>query len=542
MPPEAPAPPNIVLILVDDMGFSDIGCYGSEIATPHIDGLAAGGVRFTRAYNAARCCPTRASILTGLYPHQAGVGHMVGDHGLPAYQGYLTDRCVTLAEALAPAGYRATISGKWHCGGTFARNDPTDWSVPDPTRPLPPDRGFADWFGTPAGAGSYFNPKPLMKNYDFIEPLGDDWYYTDAVAEHACRQIRESVRQGQPFFQYVAYTAPHWPLHAMPEDIERYRGRYAAGWDALRSERYERLMGQGFMDGAWRLSPRDEACPPWEDVPAEERAWMDLRMAVYAAQVDRMDQGVGRVLRTLDELGVADNTLVMFLSDNGGCHEGIGQGQADREWTTTRDGRPVHFGNTPSIDPGPRDTYQSYGRPWANASNIPFRYFKSYTHEGGIATPLVARWPGRLPAGSVTHALAHVVDVMPTCLEAAGASYPDARHETPTTPLAGESLVPYMEGGEPDEGRQIFWEHVGNRAVRDGRWKLVSHYVPGDRRNPKQDLGPWELYDMVEDRTELMSLADKDPERVKRMASAYGAWAARCGVVPHWEIFQRPPR
>ena len=311
--------PNMILILADDMGFSDIGCYGSEIETPNLDRLGANGIRFTQTYNCARCCPTRASLLTGVYPHQAGVGHMVNNRGLVPYQGYLRSDCVTIGEALGAGGYRTMLSGKWHVGGIYRRNDPGDWQVGDPERPLPPDRGFDDWYGTPAGAGSYFNPRPLMHNYRLIEPKDDNYYYTDAISDQAVHMIDRAAQEERPFFLHVSYTAPHWPLHAFEEDIARYQTRYTQGWDVLRTSRHEELKGLGILDKKWVISPRDEKAPDWEDVEAQH--WEDRRMAVYAAQVDRLDQGIGRIMGKLRELGIEQNTLVLFMSDNGGCAE-----------------------------------------------------------------------------------------------------------------------------------------------------------------------------------------------------------------------------
>jgi arylsulfatase len=514
--------PNIVLILVDDMGFSDIGCYGSEIETPTIDQLAASGIRFTQAYNCARCCPTRASLLTGLYPHQAGVGHMVNNLGPRPYQGYLRDDCVTIAEALKAGGYRTMLSGKWHVGGIYARNDPDDWAVGDPQRPLPPDRGFDDWYGTPAGAGSYFNPKPLYRNHTLVEPEGDGYYYTDAVSDEAVQMIERAAEGDQPFFLHVSYTAPHWPLHAFDEDIAKYEGTYRKGWDALRTARHEELNGLGLLDPKWEISPRDAMAPPWEAVEAQE--WEDRRMAVYAAQIDRMDQGVGRIVSKLRELGIEEDTLILYLSDNGGCAELLREeGQRAREWPTTREGQVVRFGNVPNLMPGDPTTYQSYDLPWANASNTPFRLYKHWVHEGGIATPMVAYWPKVIAGASVDHAPIHVVDLMATCLDVAGLSYPEEHDGHEIQPLEGESFYPALQGEAWERERPILWEHEGNCAVRDGRWKLVIKY-PGD----------WELYDMIEDRTELHDLATSNVPQVDKMKALYAEWATRCGILP-WE-------
>jgi len=521
--------PNLVLLLADDMGYSDIGCFGSEIRTPHLDSLAASGARMTQMYNCARCCPSRASLLTGLYPHQAGVGHMVGDHGLPAYRGFLNERCATIAEILRPAGYRTLMAGKWHVGGAYTYNRPETWTPGDPTHPLPVQRGFDEHYGTVGGGGSYFRPPTLLRNDRIIEPESEDYYYTDAISDEAVRMIGEAADAGAPFFLYVAYTAPHWPLHAPPEDIARYETTYRDGWDALRTARHETLKGLGLLDPRWPISPRDEQAPPWPEV--KHRDWEALRMAVYAAQVDRMDQGIGRILAALRAWGLEENTLVVFLSDNGGCAEFLAEdgqpGCPVRFDIPTRDGRRVRIGNSPSIMPGPEDTFQSYGLPWANASNTPFRLYKHWVHEGGVATPFVAYWPGHIAPGKVCHAPAHVVDLMPTFLEAAGVAYPESIEARPLTPLEGESLLPALRGEAWSRERPIFFEHEGNRAVRTGQWKLVS-------RHP----GPWELYDMSADRTELDDLAPREPDRVRDLARCYAEWAARCGVHP-WPLPRR---
>ncbi len=478
--------PNIVVIMADDLGISDIGCYGSEIATPNLDGLAGRGIRFTQFYNTARCCPTRAALLTGLYQHQAGIGLMVQDQGVPSYQGYLNDRCVTIAEALKQAGYTTLMSGKWHVG----ENRP-HW---------PTDRGFDKYFGLISGASNYFRLDPGRKMAMDDEPYtpGKNFYMTDAITEHAVGFLRENARA--PFFLYVAYTSPHWPLHALPEDIEKYRGRYMKGWDVLRRERHARMIELGIVERRWRLSPRHAEAPAWDDIKDKEA--MDLRMAVYAAQIDRMDQGIGRILRQLRDMGAERDTLVMFLADNGGCAERVDRG-------------------TPGVPPGGADSFLSYGLPWANASNTPFRWFKQWVHEGGIASPLIAYWPGRTRnGGAITHEPGHVIDMMATCLDAAGAEYPRTHRGREITPLEGRSLVPAIYSGSRRGHDALYWEHVGHRAVRKGNMKLVSRY-----------RSPWELYDLEADRTELNDLAASQPDRVRELAGMWDAWARKAGAM-----------
>jgi arylsulfatase len=485
-----PPRPNIVVILADDMGFSDVGCYGGEISTPNLDRLAAEGLRFTQFYNAARCCPTRAALLTGLYPHQAGVGAMIRNLGTPAYQGFLNDAGVTIAEVLREQGYRTFMSGKWHVG-----EERPHW---------PTDRGFDRYFGLISGASSYFKldkgRKMALDDQPFTPPA-EGFYLTDAITTHALQFLDEA--KGKPFFLYLAYTAPHWPLHALPDDIAKYRGRYRLGWDELRRQRHTRQLKLGLVNKQWPLSPRDPAAPAWDSLrDAAKDAW-DLRMAVYAAQIDRMDQGIGRVRAKLRQLGVEKNTLILFLSDNGGCHERVGA-------------------TNPAAPPGGPDSFMAYGLPWANASNTPFRQFKSRVHEGGIATPLIAWWPALIKKGGrLTPQVGHVIDLMPTVLEAAGAEHPEKFHGRELTPLAGRSLLPVLRGQTRPVHDALFWEHFGNRAVRQGRWKLVAL--------AQRD---WELYDLEADRTELNNLAAIQPEKVTELAALYRQWAERCGVKP----------
>lgn len=521
--------PNIIIIMVDDMGFSDIGCYGSEIQTPNLDSLAQNGLRFSQMYNCARCCPTRASLLTGLYAHQAGVGHMVNDHGHPSYQGFLNDNSVTIAEVLKRAGYTTLMSGKWHVGGHYYSVNQSEWQPGETGCPTPTTRGFDKFFGTLAGAGSFFNPHTLRRQDSWIEPESDNFYYTDAISDEAVKMIDDQLNQPEPFFMYVGYTAPHWPLHAMPEDIERYRGKYNCGWDELRLRRHEELLGSGILQSKWNMTPRDEKAPPWSDAPDQE--WEDLRMAVYSAQIDRMDQGVGKIMDKLKEADIDDNTLVMFLSDNGGCAEFLREdGSPTRVLRQTCDGREVRYGNIRDLDPGPDTTYMSYDLPWANASNTPFRLYKHWVHEGGISTPLIAHWPAVIDGGSMDHEPCHVIDLMTTCVEAAGAEYPAEHNGSEIQPMEGESLVPAFRGDWVRDN-PIFWEHEGNRAVRLGNWKLVSKH-PGD----------FELYDMNEDRTELNDLASAKPDRLNEMQGLYQDFAHRCNVVPWAELMEMRKR
>jgi len=495
--------PNIVLIMADDMGYSDIGCYGGEVHTPNLDRLAEGGLRFSQFYNGARCCPTRASLLTGLYAHQAGVGFMVSNKGYPAYQGYLNDHCVTIAEALKPAGYRTLMSGKWHVG-----EERPHW---------PTDRGFDRYFGLLSGAANYFDPtktkaKGVRRNMALddqpYEPPKEGFYMTDAFADHAVEFLHEHGRRDQPFFLYLPFTSPHWPLHAWPEDIAKYKGKYRKGWDQLREQRRRRMIEMGLIRDTWKLTPRDTSTWPWAD--EEDKELMDLKMAVYAAQIERMDYGIGRVLNTIRELGKQENTLVMFLADNGGCAEGGPKGFDRRN---------------NGLPPGGVDSYMSYGLSWANASNTPFRRYKHWVHEGGIATPFIACWPAVIrKGGAITHEVGHIIDVMATCVDAAGAEYPRAHRGKEVTPLEGESLLPIFKNGTRSGHDALFWEHEGNRAVRRGKWKLVSAHTHN-----------WELYDLEADRTELKNLARKHPEKVNELGALYERWAKRCGVRP-WPI------
>ena len=535
---DASSRPNIVLIMSDDMGYSDIGCYGSEIQTPNLDALAADGVRFTQFYNTARCCPTRASLLTGLYPHQAGVGWMMTDRGYPGYQGDLNDKCVTIAQVLGASGYRCYMSGKWHVTPKIQPDaDKSNW---------PLQRGFDRFYGTIHGAGSFYDPNSLTRDNEQISPYDDpeykpeQYYYTDAISDHAVRFVADHKQDHDdtPFFMYVAYTAAHWPMHALPEDIAKYEGKYNDGYAAIRKARFEKMKKLGVIDEKCKLSPQPRG---WDAVRHE--AWELKNMEVYAAMIDNMDQGIGRIVAQLKKDGELDNTLIMFFQDNGGCAEGLGRqprgkfaerpekapfpAMAKDELQTgmipqkTRDGFPLIMG--PGALPGPADTYIAYGESWANVSNTPFREYKHWVHEGGISSPLIVHWPAKITdAGQLRHQPAHLIDMMATCVDVSKADYPTKHNGKPIRSMEGESLAAACIENAPIGREAIYWEHEGNRAVRVGDWKLVA----------KGEKGKWELYNIAEDRAELNDLAAAQSDRVEEMSQMWQAWAERADVLP----------
>lgn len=537
--------PNIVVILSDDMGFSDLGCYGGELRTPHLDALAANGLRFTQFYNTARCCPTRASLLTGLYPHQAGIGHMTDAHGpeFPGYQGDLNDHCRTIAEVLKPAGYRNYAVGKWHVTKHLKQDGPQhNW---------PRQRGFDRFYGMVSGGGSFYDPWTLARDNRLISPYADPeyqpqtYYFTDALTDHAVKFVGEHVKDhaSQPFFLYLTYTAAHWPMHALPEDIARHRGRYDAGYEPIRKARFEKAVKLGLIDGAQPYVANPEN---WDDV--KDHARDAACMEVYAAMVDRMDQGIGRLVEELRRTNQLDNTLILFLQDNGGCAELMGRGAVKNRQSgprlaqpslpplapetlpsalvpaQTRDGYPVRQG--PGVMPGPADTYVGYGRGWATVSNTPFREYKHWVHEGGISTPLIAHWPrGIMAKGELRKQPGHLIDVMATCVEVAGATYP-----AEATPLPGRSLTTAFRN-EPIARDAIFWEHEGNRAIRMGDWKAVAK-GPGS---------PWELYDLSRDRIESRNLAQEEPARIRTLVTKWESLAKEQHVLPWiWKPAYQP--
>ena len=519
--------PNIVLIMLDDLGFSDVGCYGGDVRTPHIDGLAKRGVRFTQFYNAARCCPTRASLLTGLYPHQVG---------LKVNGRSLTRDGVTIAEALNGAGYQTAMVGKWHLSKTPRLKPPKhhqQWidHQLDPGRPFgPPDtypaqRGFDRHYGIIWGVVDYFDPFSLVDGMDPVKDVPDDYYITDAINTRAVRYIREMARPNDPFFLYVAHTAPHWPLHAPEEDIARYRGKFTDGWHAMRERRYRRQVAMGLIDP--KTHPLPDLMgkgPDWDDLSDDHRAMEAAKMQVHAAMVDRVDQGVGQIVEALKATGRYDDTVILVLADNGASPEDPADwGPGYDRTAETRDGRKVRYkGYTPD-ELGAETTYAGIGAYWANAANTPYRYWKRESFEGGCHTPLIAHWPRglRVKPGSFCDEPGHVMDVMPTCLELAGASYPKSYKGHAITPVEGQSLLPVLKGeGRPGHDA-LFFEHEGGKAVIAGGWKAVQP----TRGNA------WELYHLAEDRTETRNLADREPKRLKTLVARWQESAKRVGLL-----------
>jgi arylsulfatase A-like enzyme len=495
------ARPNIVVLLADDLGFSDLGCYGGEIDTPHLDRLAADGLRFTQFYNAGRCCPTRAALLTGLHPHQAGVGDMEDDLGAAGYRGFLNDRCLTIAEALRSAGYRSGMAGKWNVGYRPGQ------------RPL--DRGFAHYFGLLRGASDYFDPRVgprakislFARDAAIVTDFPADFYATDAFTDAAIAQLDELAAAG-PFFLYVAYTAPHSPLQARPEGIAKYRGRFRAGWQVLGERRRARMIELGLLADAGLPQAADSTTPDsmvpeWPESAAERDA-LDLKMAVYAAQVETMDRGVGRLVAALRDKQLLDDTLILFLSDNGA------------------DGHPEP---ATALPPGPKGSSHIYGRGWAHLGNTPLRGYKRELWEGGIATPLIAHWPKGLRQHGVTHEVGHVVDLWPTCVELAGLDPAQVAAGNKTLPTAGRSLVPIFRTGKREPHPTLFWEHEGHRAVRRGDLKLVA---PRD--------AAWQLFDMITDRAEAHDRAPQHPSIVAELSQLHADWSQQVGVVPWNEL------
>jgi arylsulfatase A-like enzyme len=531
--------PNFLLILADDLGFSDLGCYGGEIRTPHLDRLAAGGLRYTQFYNCTRCCPSRASLLTGLYPHQAGVGGMTADQQQPGYRGALQPNCVTIAQGVKGAGYKTAMCGKWHVGDNVS----------------PIDRGFDDFYGWTKGYGvnSWFprmmSRLPEGRSQRVYRP--GEFFATDALTDHALDFLAEMRKGDSPWLLYVAYQAPHFPLHARDEDVRAYLGEYQTGWDALRERRLARQKQIGLLPPETTLTPRsriplptaatrngsatgDGNNPAWDSLPAARQNDLAARMAVYAGMVTGMDRNIGRLVDDLRSHAELENTLVIFLSDNGACAEWepFGFDLPPLSDNQVQPGVGINLGTqaAPNILRKPSDIATmwnadgmiSYGSAWANASNTPWRLYKHDCHEGGISGPFIVHWPARIRrGGEFRRQVGHLIDIMPTCVEVAGGRYPVENAGHTIDPLEGKSLVPSFDDG-PIGHDFLAWEHEGNAAIRVGDWKLVRHSA----------RGTWELYDLSRDRTELNDLAGSQPDRIQLLASQWQAWAGRAKVVP----------
>jgi arylsulfatase len=526
--------PNIVLILADDLGYSDLGCYGGEIQTPNLDFLAANGLRFTRFYNTSRCCPTRASLLTGLYSHQAGVGEMTTDRNLPGYRGYLTENTITLAEVLKQSGYLTAMTGKWHVSNTIEQ--PTKeaqlrWLNHQETHPYfspveqyPTSRGFDKYYGNIFGVVNFFDPFSLVSGTKPVPSVPENYYHTDALNDTTVSYIREFSKENKPFFIYLAHTAPHWPLQALPEDIKKYETTYTVGWEAIREARYKKMTEQGIIDPAQApLSPRLNAAKPWKANP--DTVWDARAMAVHAAMIDRMDQGIGRVIKALEETGELDNTLLLFLSDNGASPEvcaAYGPG-FDRP-SETRTGQTISYPVKKEVMPGTETVFASIGPEWANVSNTPFQHAKAESYEGGVATPMIAFWPKGIGAkkGGISNHVGHVMDFMATFVELAKATYPTQYKGRTISPTTGVSLLPVLQGKENIEHARLFNEHFNARFVREGQWKLVSR---------SKDT-TWHLYNMTQDQTELNDLSATYPQEVERLTREWRSWASAHQVFP----------
>jgi len=517
-----PVQPNVVLILADDLGYSDLGSYGSEISTPNLDQLASSGVRFTHFYNVGICAPTRATLLTGQYQHDAGVGYFAVNLGIPAYQGYLNENTVTIAEVLKENGYKTYLSGKWHVG-----NDSLHW---------PKQRGFDEFYGFTGGASNFFQHVPfsnkpieLYRNNARFEVSDPEFYMTNAIASEAIEQV--SGAGEHPFFLYLAFNAPHWPLQALPQDIEKYKGKYDGGWDMLRQKRFEGLKAKGLIADDFKLSPRPSTIPDWESLPENEKEIWARKMEVHAAMVDNMDQNIGRLIGHLKSTGQFENTVFIFLSDNGAAGENTDRPASKPD----PNGQPSFNQGRPSLDNlgeiGTADSYTSVTHHWAYALNTPFTYWKTFPHEGGIATPFIISYPAGFEGNRIVEGNGHLIDLLPTILELTGSSYPDKYKGNEILPLAGKSLFPVLDGKKLAKSDTLYFERGGNRAVKAGKWKALALKGGDD----------WKLYDLEKDRSETTDLGSSQPEILSRLKKSYTYWAGNHHVVNTDSLLQAVP-
>lgn len=497
--------PNIILIMADDMGFSDLGFMGSGIETPNIDKLANNGMVFNQFYNAGRCCPSRASLLTGLYAHNADLGWMTAsDFGRPGYRGAISKNSVSIAQVLKSADYANYMTGKWHV--TYDKNmedgaDNSNWPI---------QRGFDKYYGVLSGGGGYYDPNTLTKDNERLIP-SEDFYLTEAINNTTIELLENHFesKKEMPFFFYVAHYAPHRPLHALEKDIQKYKGKFSKGWDYFREQRYKKMEENGLSNG-WVLSQRPNDIPAWDGLSPKEKAMWETRMEVYAAQIDRMDQGIGRIIDLLKQKNELDNTIILFLSDNGGNAEPEGK----------------DFDVDSITDVGGKAFNQSYRKNWANMSNTPFRLYKSSNHEGGISTPLIVHWPKKIQKASISKQQGHLIDFMPTFMELAGASYPESFNGNEIKPYQGKSLVAAFEG-KTTKREPLFFEHEADRAIIDGNWKLVA-----TKGNAPTYKGKWELYDLLVDRSEENNLIEKHLEIASELEHKWKEWAKENNVLP----------
>lgn len=500
--------PNIIVIMVDDMGFSDIGPYGSEVPTPHLEAMAKGGARFSQFYNTGRCCPTRATLLTGLYSHQAGIGWMTTDQNAPGYQGRLNDECVTIAEVMNDAGYFTAMTGKWHVG---FNHGVTPWGRGFQRSLNLPAGGlhFSNQTGSKGGTQLFLNGEEVSRDDPRFRP---PWYGTDLWTEQGIEFIDEAIEAKKPFFWYLAHVAPHFPCMAPEATIAKYRGKYMAGWDKLREARYARQIESGLIDPQWELEPRPQEIPAWDSLSRDEKVRYDDMMAIYAAMIEEVDKNIGKLINALGEREQLENTLILFLSDNGGNAEAGVNGK--------------YKGDLPG-DPH-SDVF--IGRCWAHLNDTPFRKYKHYNHEGGIATPLIAHWPAAIkPRADWIDTPTHLIDLMATCVDLGKANYPASRNGIDIKPMRGQSLQPLLIDEGDFASRPLFWEHEGNAAIRVANRKLVRQGI----------RGKWELFDLNTDRTEQHDLADDHGDEVERLRQQWKRWATTSNVLPKPEAKKR---
>lgn len=525
--------PNIVLIMADDLGYSDLGCYGGEIQTPNIDRIAKQGLQFTQFYNTSRCCPSRASLLTGLYSHDAGIGEMTEAKNDMGYKGHIGKDAVTIAEVLKAAGYRTAMAGKWHVSNTISQRnypDQMDWLNHktmhpkfSPLEQYPVNRGFEKFYGTIWGVVNFFDPFSLVEGLEPIEKVSEGYYHTDAISDKAVEYVHEFGRSAQPFFIYVAHNAPHWPLQALPKDIEKYKDTYKVGWEVIRKNRFRKMVDLGLLDSSkTKFSAAYPGSMSWESNPHKE--WDARAMAVHAAMIDNMDQGIGRILKALEDTGEIDNTIIIFLSDNGASaeiSENYGPG-FDRPGQT-RKGERISYARDKRLMPGPETTFFSIGPYWANVANTPYRLWKSQSIEGGVRTPMLVSWPmGIKNKGSKTGQVGHIMDFMATFIDVANTAYPKTYAGNHILPLEGISLAPIFKGKTRKGHLALFNEHEGSKYVRQGNLKLV--WAQPDNK--------WHLYDMEWDGSELNDLSDQYPEKIKYLSGLWNDWAKQHNVLP----------